>query len=805
MRLKTIRLHPFGRFLDNTTDVSQPLAVVAGPNEMGKSTLRQAIFHALFTATNLTPAKLRDTMEGWFPLPAGDHAAITLTFVQDGKEWTLEKRWGIGKATRLSTAGAAPLADPQTVSAKLTEMLGHSEATFRHVLFTGHTELEQTIASLRNNAAQLRDIRDLLRAGDAAAGDVDQQRLTDVLNEKIDKWFGRWDDERGRPQRQNGQEKGVNDRWSRGVGEILAAWYAWQQIVFERDGLLGIEKEIDRCTVALSELEKSDQDDQNLIDSYGHLRGPLNELRVLEVQVPRLEQEVKELRDASTAWPRADEVVKSWERTRPVLEDDEKRLIAERDAARKRAGAAMFARTYQGLCTAKQDFDKAIADVQQHSCPDANTLSLITELSRKIETAESTLTARTLAWRVEVTEPETVRVTCGLEATELIEVGNDGFRGTAAGRVQLEFGGIRFTVDGGDDDVDALLRDLPQDKEHLSSLLAGCGAETVEAARNLASAHQKRVGVADAKRDTLDSLLQGKSFEQWQEEAEQLDALPQTRDAETIEKDLQGVRNRLLIEKQQATASAERIESWITKYGDPTSLLDHLVDKKGELNGATAELAAIPAVPSGFNSAEHLINELDEAQKRLNANRQPRGDIKAELAHLDGQLGDRRSEELAEQAEVAERAFQRVLATGQCLRRIRDTLNQVTVGSDDVLRDFADRIERMFSQVTRGEAKLAFDGAVPAHVHRGDIKLAPTQLSHGTSGALALATRLAMAEAYLQHTGGFIMLDDPLVHFDGPRAAEAAGIIRGFAERHQVIFFTCHDHHAAQLRRDPGN
>jgi uncharacterized protein YhaN len=103
----------------------------------------------------------------------------------------------------------------------------------------------------------------------------------------------------------------------------------------------------------------------------------------------------------------------------------------------------------------------------------------------------------------------------------------------------------------------------------------------------------------------------------------------------------------------------------------------------------------------------------------------------------------------------------------------------------------------MFSQVTRGEAKLAFDGAVPARVHRGDIKLAPTQLSHGTSGALRLATRLAMAEAYLEHTGGFIMLDDPLVHFDGPRAAEAAGIIRGFAERHQVIFFTCHDHHAA--------
>jgi len=800
MRLKTIRLHPFGRFLDNTTDVSQPLAVVAGPNEMGKSTLRQAIFHALFTATNLTPAKLRDTMEGWFPLPAGDHAAITLTFVQDGKEWTLEKRWGIGKATRLFTAGAAPLADPQTVSAKLTEMLGHSEATFRHVLFTGHTELEQTIASLRQNAAQLRDIRDLLRAGDAAAGDVDQQRLTTVLNEKIEKWFGRWDDERGRPQRQNGQEKGVNDRWSRGVGEILAAWYRWQEIVVERDGLLGIEKEIDRRTVELSELEKSDQDDQTLISNYARLRVPLNERRVLEEQVPRLEQEVKELRDASTAWPRAEEVVQSWERTRPGLEDHKTRLLAERDAALRRAGAAMFARTYRGLCKAKQEFDEAIADVQQHTCPDADTVSLITELSRKIETAQNKLNARTLAWRVEVTEPETIRVTSGLEATELIDVGNDGLRGTATGRVQLEFGGIRFTVNGGDDDVDGLLKDLLQDRERLRELLAVCGAETVEAVMNLASAHKNREQVADIKRQTLDSLLQGKSFEQWQEEAKELDALPQTRDAETIENDLQDVQKRFFFGEQQAKASAERIESWTTKYGDSNSLLDQLLDTKGPLTAARAALAATPSVPFGYDSAQHLINELDDAQTRLNGNRQPREDIKAELARLDGQLGDRRSEELAEQAEVAERAFRRVLTTGQCLRRIRDTLNQVTVGSDDVLSDFAERIERLFSQVTRGEAKLEFDGALPVHVHRGAIKLAPTQLSQGTSGALALAIRLAMAEAYLEPTGGFIMLDDPLVHFDGNRAAEAAGIIRGFAERHQVIFFTCHDHHAARLQ-----
>jgi uncharacterized protein YhaN len=43
------------------------------------------------------------------------------------------------------------------------------------------------------------------------------------------------------------------------------------------------------------------------------------------------------------------------------------------------------------------------------------------------------------------------------------------------------------------------------------------------------------------------------------------------------------------------------------------------------------------------------------------------------------------------------------------------------------------------------------------------------------------------------------MLDDPLVHLDRDRMAEATAILRAFAERSQVIFFTCHDEHAARL------
>ena len=227
MRLKSARLHPFGHFTDRTFDLDRPLVVIHGPNEEGKSTLRQAIFHALFTSTKLTKTKLEDSVGRWMPLPAGDFTEVRLVFEHAGRTWTLDKRWGAEHASRLSD-GTTSIADPAEVQAKLGSMLTHSEATFRHVLFTGQAELEHTIATIEARSGELRDIRDLVNAAAGAADDVDEQKLRRLLDAKIDAAFGRWDDTAGKPERQNGREKGILDPWKKEVGDILKAWYDWQ-------------------------------------------------------------------------------------------------------------------------------------------------------------------------------------------------------------------------------------------------------------------------------------------------------------------------------------------------------------------------------------------------------------------------------------------------------------------------------------------------------------------------------------------------------------------------------------------------
>jgi hypothetical protein len=118
-------------------------------------------------------------------------------------------------------------------------------------------------------------------------------------------------------------------------------------------------------------------------------------------------------------------------------------------------------------------------------------------------------------------------------------------------------------------------------------------------------------------------------------------------------------------------------------------------------------------------------------------------------------------------------------------------------------------------------------------------------LSAGTRDLFALALRLAMAELYLDQgsggggtpqgtavaedtappknappagepvlageparaegaapsgSGGFLVMDDPLVDLDPDRQEAAAAVLGRFASRRQLLLFTCHPAHAALLQ-----
>jgi energy-coupling factor transporter ATP-binding protein EcfA2 len=799
MRLTSARLHPFGHFTDRTFDLARPLVVIHGPNQLGKTTLRQAIFHALFTPSKLTKSKFEDTVGTWLPLPTGDYAAVTLMFACAGTTWTLEKRWGAGQGSRLSD-GTTSIGDPDAVQAKLGELLAHGEATYRHVLFTGQAELEGTLARIEAHAKDLRDIRDLLQAAAGAAADVDEQKLRRLLDDRIAKAFGRWDDDRGLPERQNGREKDLQDPWKRDVGQVLAAWYAWQTHEAARRDVLSLEAAIDRVGAEVANVEQGIRERDAFVGAYGGLRAGLAARRTLEERVKRLHGEKGVLQTDFAAWPTAQAAIDAWNMARPGHATDLATVQAELTAARTRQAGAATAAAFEAIEQARLKRDAARADAAAHRHPGEQVLAEIVRLEGAIKEATLKIEARTLAWRIEADTTRSATLTRGDQPPEPVTLGPAVSSGTAQGRMQVVVDGVTLTVTSGTDDVNALFESLAADKTSLANRVEACGATSSEDARDRAETHRRHATAAAHAEKLYAGLLQGKSYEDWLAAVRDIAALPATRDVQTLELQVDAKQKVLSDGDARIRSLQESVANWTSTHGDLASLGQTFAAVTGELATASAALEAAPALPDGYRSVDVFMNALEKAeQDRISA----RDTLTVKAAELNGlveRLGDRRSEDMAEEAGTAQRAFERARARGRDYLRIRAALDRIAAGGGaDPLVAFAAKVADLFSRITGTVTSLGFAGQLPATVERSGVPMPYDRLSQGANGALALAVRLAMAEVYLDGGRGFVMLDDPLVHLDRDRMAEATAILRAFAERSQVIFFTCHDEHAARL------
>ena len=801
MRLQSITLHPFGRSAHQSWDLAKPLVVIHGPNELGKTTLRQAIFHALFTPTNQTSAQLNKSVKPWLPLPDGDHATVTLAFEQGGSIWTLEKKWGAGQMSRLSD-GTTAVADPDAVQKRLGEMLVHGEATFRHVLFTGQAELERTFETIREKqeAGELRDIRDLLQATADASADVDEQRLRQKLAEKIKGAFSRWDEENNRPQPQDGKEKGIADPWKREVGLILVAWYAWKKLLADRDRILELERGLDDISRRVAAFEDEIRTSSEFVGKYDVLHEGLAYRELLEEQAPRLRQAVAESAAAFTAWPQAKAAIESWMKLKPDIEAWLQATKEECVAAQVKVNAVALLQSFATIKEAKSEWGKAVEGANAHPHPGEDLLRDVDRLEEAITAAENKLAARTLSWRIETDQAGTFTVKRGTDPAETITIGPEPASGTATARVSVQAAGITLTVESGEEDVDALFRSIADDRAALARLLEASNAASPKAVREMADKHRNSTAEAASHKLIYDGLLQGKTFEQWETEVRAIENLPATRDLAVIDDEIGRITKQLTDGDSQAARHAESIKDWESRFKDFETLAERWLEAKNELGNAVALLATLPTLPEGFGSVREFLRILAEAQRELVKKQQELPGLRQKFGQLTGELGDQRSEDVTEKAASAQRVFNRAQAQGLAYLRIRQELDRLAGAAGvDPLANFSERVAGLFSRITGGAASLEFRGQLPASVGRGAVSLPPDRLSHGGGGALALAVRLAMAEAYLQGHGGFIMLDDPLVHFDKTRMAVATDVLRTFSASTQVLFFTCHDHHAERL------
>ncbi len=112
------------------------------------------------------------------------------------------------------------------------------------------------------------------------------------------------------------------------------------------------------------------------------------------------------------------------------------------------------------------------------------------------------------------------------------------------------------------------------------------------------------------------------------------------------------------------------------------------------------------------------------------------------------------------------------------------------------------RAGELFAKVTQGRYRSLLPSVGDENssqairvVASSGAEIEASSLSRGSIEQLYLCLRIGLAETFAERSEALpLILDDVLVNFDPSRAAAVVEVLAETAERHQVLFFTCHPH-----------
>ena len=792
MILKEVRLFPFGAIRDREYRFKRGLNVILGPNEAGKSTLVNAIFAALFL-----PPDLRRSSPDWknflvryLPYPEGDTARVSLCFEDDaGRSYRYTCAWGEEKEARLVLENGEEINNPGRIQEILQQHLGPGRGTYQGVLFTRQDELAATVERLKDNPEVAQTLGEILRSALFEAGGVSLEELEARILQEKKQLLENWDLERWAPPR----GRDVDNPYSRGVGQVLGAYYAAENLRRDLDQARKAEERVERLSAELREALGEQERLRRQLEVMERQGEEVRRRSVLEPRREALLELEKQFKKVMADWPRAQERAAHLEqelaKSRERLELLARELAEAREVIAAREKRALL-KEVRPLVKKIEEIEAELAQLPPIAKEDLRALeSSYRELAR----LRATLEGMKLTVRLQTREPLNLKVTSGLEQEEELAVEREAsFSGD--GRLVLESPTWSLEVQSGEGDVDRLMEKAAAFRKDYQEKLAALQVPDLETAREMVEKRDAAAGELERLQERLASLLKGSTPEELEAQAASLAEDKPVRDPAAVEQESTDLKiHRQGLEKDLEQVRRQ-LEQWAEEHGSLEQLLDRMADLKGELKETERDLERLAPLPEGYADAEDFLDKMKALKEEVQLCSEKVMKKKEELSSAERDLPEESSEELAAQLRSQEERLQRLQDKARALLVVQEEFAQLKDELDrdtflPLIREFARYLAPVTGQRYRGGQ---LEGALPRAVTAADGTELPLDLlSTGTAGGVALALRLAMAGYLLGGSGGFMVMDDPLVDFAPQRRAEAARILAEFAAERQLLLTTC--------------
>lgn len=834
MIVRRLRLHPFAGLVDREVELDRGLNVVVGPNEAGKSTLLRGLRFGLFESTQLTPKQFESLVGSLLPATGGDvvrvYAEVEIpdgnpapqradnggatvraagrTTVTDRTDppggdsiLRIHKVWKRGNragSTKVFLPNGSEIDTASDAERSIAVRLPCSQATFESVLISGqggvYTALESGPASETTE-----ELGRILRSAVMETGGVSVERFFARLDERLKEYFAKWDRQLDYPE----GGRGLGNRLTRGIGEVVKAFYRKEELRQLLESAREHETRIREVEQQLADVERQLRETDAEHSRKASLLDSARERARMESEIGRIDARLETLSDLTRKWPVAEHELEA-------LPASIEAASEEIEALRRRLENARLAEEYRR----KLDRARRVADIGEKVAAVEHELAEIPAIEeatirelREKEAERARLSARieaaVLSISFHFSADSSVVVTRADRTSEAIE-GSAGEEHSvrADAKVSIEHEGLRISVVAGEEELDQAISRRNECARRIAAVLESLGIESIGEAESEYERYREHTQALGYRRAELEAELSGERYEEIVSLLEEDVPEKSGENVDALREKLAEARDRLAGLERRREELSTSIEEWQRKYGTFEEMSANAGDLRSDRAKFARELERLPELPEGVPDAESFVREVEAIATRREELREELGQLRVKAAEIEAHAPEESAEELGGRYDAARELFEQTKARGEAIARVHDraiALRERLEG--DIWSPLQERFRAWLARTTGGRFDSAEmeEARTRTFATENGVRLSPEQLSWGTRDSIALALRLTLAEYTVGDAGGFIVLDDPLVDMDSRRRSAACEAISLFAERHQTIVLTCHPEHAGEL------
>ena len=776
MKLKNVSCTQFAGVLNRNVALGDGINVIYGKNESGKSTLVNLISRTLFQNSKVDGRKDKEFKELYFPSAVkgnnylADFADGKVTFEAQDGEYTLTKEWGVDNRAMLTTPFGV-IRDEKTINEILKEKLVYGEGVYKDMLLSSQHNMDlslQTILDASKKTDAKQEITDAVSKAFAQGDGISIDVIEDAIKNKIDEIEGsHWDESRQLPVYKNG-------KWSKGVGEILKAYYKYEDA---RHDLEEIEKLQILADNASTQYNSKNAEIKVLEDLISKLDGFANLLslqREYQKNAKRYKMELEKYNSVLSNWPKIQTAI---EKAKALQKENKNRTLLD---------------LYNNAKAVMDSLNSIDSAVLNAPCPADDEIASVKSAQRNIARLENKLCGMNINANIKMLGGHNVEIK-SLRTGEIISLDDNNAVLTEAVKVIVP-DVMEMNLTPADVDAEQIQSQIASQTEILNSILKKYEVKDLESLENLA----KNINEAKSKKviDTqkLNMLLGDIKFDDLALAVGSIEN--DVRSKDEIQSDIFAVCGSNDVDRF-ITANETIIAGFVADYESVDSLKIKAFDTTNELNHINQKLSENSEIPAEFANIDNPESYLNMQKSKLAMAREVREQAlktkteatsKLEL-YMEQIVGDPR-----ENISIAKREFEEQKELLENWKNIYSAfLAQKENMNNNPMEDIATSFAKYLAIISDGRVESSFPEAdkLQMNIYSNSHIIDYPKLSEGTKDTVALAFRLAVIDHLFPDGNGVVVFDDPFTDMDKERTEKSCELIKECAKNNQVIVLTC--------------